>query len=37
MEGVDIRAAIEPVTPRRLPFVNPSTFTQAGLMFERRT
>ena len=37
MESVDIRVAIKPATPRRFPNVNPSSFTQAGLMFERCT
>jgi hypothetical protein len=37
LEGVDIRVAIKPATPRRFPIVNPSSFTQAGLMFERCT
>jgi hypothetical protein len=37
MEGVDIRVAIKPAKPRRFPIVNPSSFTQAGLMFERCT
>jgi hypothetical protein len=43
MEGVEIRVVIEirvaikPATPRRFSIVNPSSFTQAGLMFERCT
>jgi hypothetical protein len=37
MEGVDIRVAIKPATPRRFPIVNLSSFTQAALMFERCT
>jgi len=37
LEGVDVRVAIKPATPRRFPLVNPSSFTQAGLMFERCT
>jgi len=37
MEDVGIRVAIKPATPRRFPIVNPSSLTQAGLMFERCT
>jgi hypothetical protein len=37
VEGVEIRVAIKPATPRRFPIVNPSSFTQAALMFERCT
>jgi len=37
MEGVEIRVAIKPATPRRFPVVNPSSLTQAALMFERLT
>jgi len=37
MEGVELRVAIKPGTPRRFPIVNPSSFTQAALMFERCT
>jgi hypothetical protein len=37
MEGVEIRVAIKPATLLRLPIVNPSSFTQAALMFERCT
>jgi hypothetical protein len=37
MEGVEIRVAIKPATPRHFPTVDPSSFTQAALMFERCT
>jgi hypothetical protein len=37
MEGVEIRVAIKPATPRRFPIVNSCSFTQAALMFERCT
>jgi hypothetical protein len=35
--GVDIRVAIRPAAPLRFVIVNPSSFTQTGLMFERCT
>jgi hypothetical protein len=37
IEGVDIRVAVKPVTPRRFLIVNPFSLTQAGLIFERCT
>jgi hypothetical protein len=37
MEGVEILVGIKPATPRRFPIFNPSSFTQAALMFERCT
>jgi len=35
MEGVDVRVAIKPATQRRFSILNPSSLTQAALMFER--
>lgn len=37
MAGVDIPVAIKPATPQCFPIVNPSSFTQAALMFDRCT